>query len=192
MNGITVVTKDARRKANGHHSLVVWLTGLSGAGKTTLATRLCHELHARGIHAYMLDGDVLRAGLNKDLGFQAADRAENIRRIAETAKLMVDAGIVVFVSSISPFYKDRAAARQLFARGEFYEIYVRCPLAQCEQRDVKGLYRLARLGQIENFTGLTQAYEEPVNPDCTVDTNVQTVDEAAHHVSQYLDHWLLL
>ncbi|MGV6395568.1 adenylyl-sulfate kinase [Pseudomonas caspiana] len=149
----------------------IWLTGLSGAGKSTLANRLDKALHENGLHSYLLDGDRLRQGLCHDLGMTHADRHENIRRIAEVAKLMVDAGLIVIVSAISPFRADRDAVRTSLAVGEFIEVHVSTPLAECARRDAKGLYRAVQEGRIKNFTGIDSPYEAPINPEFTVDTS---------------------
>lgn len=143
----------------------IWLTGLSGAGKSTVAEGLCGHLGRLGVGHFLLDGDRLRQGLNSDLGYSDADRVENIRRVAEVARLMVDAGLVVLVSLISPFRRDRQAARARFAPGEFIEVFIDTPLAVCEQRDVKGLYAKARRGELKQFTGIDSAYEAPENPE---------------------------
>jgi bifunctional enzyme CysN/CysC len=139
----------------------VWLTGLSGSGKSTISNLLEQRLHALGKHTYLLDGDNLRKGLNRDLGFTEADRVENIRRVAEVAKLMVDAGLIVIVGLISPYRSERQTARDLFAAGEFFEVFVDTPLSECERRDVKGLYAKARRGDLKNFTGIDSVYEAP-------------------------------
>jgi bifunctional enzyme CysN/CysC len=139
----------------------IWLTGLSGSGKSTISNLLEQHLHALGKHTYLLDGDNLRKGLNRDLGFTEADRVENIRRVAEVAKLMVDAGLIVIVGLISPYRSERQAARDLFAAGEFFEVFVDTPLSECERRDVKGLYAKARRGDLKNFTGIDSVYEAP-------------------------------
>ena len=143
----------------------IWMTGLSGAGKTTLATLLEQQLHSLGKHVYVLDGDNLRHGLNRDLGFTEADRCENVRRVAEVAKLMVDAGLIVVVSLISPFRKERRFARCLFSQGEFVEVFVDTPMPACERRDVKGLYAKARRGELKYFTGIDSPYEPPEAPE---------------------------
>ena len=143
----------------------VWFTGLSGSGKSTLANLLEKRLHAAGRHTCLLDGDNLRQGLNRDLGFSDADRVENIRRVAEVSRLMVDAGLIVLVSFISPFRSDRRMARSLFAEGEFVEVYVDTPIEVCEERDVKGLYAKARRGELKNFTGIDSPYEAPERPE---------------------------
>lgn len=148
----------------------IWLTGLSGSGKTTIANLLEKRLHAEGGHTYVLDGDNVRHGLNRDLGFTDVDRVENIRRVAEVAKLMVDAGLVVLVAFISPFRADRKMARSLFAEGEFLEVFVDTPLSECEQRDPKGLYAKARRGELKNFTGIDSPYEPPQAPEVHLKT----------------------
>lgn len=148
----------------------IWFTGLSGSGKSTLANLLEKRLHAEGKHTYLLDGDNLRQGLNRDLGFTEADRAENIRRVAEVARLMMDAGMIVLVAFISPYESDRRMARDLFGPDEFLEVFVSAPLEECERRDPKGLYAKARRGELKNFTGIDSAYEPPVSPDVRLDT----------------------
>jgi bifunctional enzyme CysN/CysC len=183
---VTTVDKDARRALNGHRSAVVWLTGLSGAGKSTVANRLEQRLHALGKRTYLLDGDNVRHGLNKDLGFTAADRVENVRRIAEVARLMVDAGLIVITALISPFRAERRMARALFATGEFVEVFVDVPLAMAESRDPKGLYRRARSGELKNFTGIDSPYEPPEAPELHLDTARLSPDRAAEIVLEYL------
>lgn len=159
------VTRSDREYINGHGGRVIWFTGLSGAGKTTIAKALERRLHAEGRHTYHLDGDNVRHGLNRDLSFTKADRVENIRRVAEVSHLMVDAGLIVLVSFISPFRSERQMARSLFAEGEFIEVFVDTPLDECERRDVKGLYAKARNGLVKNFTGIDSPYERPENPE---------------------------
>ena len=154
-------TRADREKLNGHTGKVVWFTGLSGSGKSTVANALAVALNAKGQRTYLLDGDNIRQGLNKDLGFTEADRVENIRRIAEVAKLMMDAGMIVMTAFISPYRRERDMARQLIGDENFVEVFVNTPIEVCEQRDVKGLYKKARLGQIPNFTGVNSAYEVP-------------------------------
>ncbi|MBA1381638.1 adenylyl-sulfate kinase [Pseudomonas brassicacearum subsp. neoaurantiaca] len=156
----------------------IWLTGLSGAGKSTLANALEVQLHEQGLHTSLLDGDNLRQGLCRGLGMDAEARTENIRRIAEVARLMVDAGLIVIVAAISPFRADREAARQLFPQGTFLEVYVSTPFEVCAQRDPKGLYREARAGRIKNFTGLDSPYEAPLAPDCEINTDEVETDLA--------------
>ncbi|WP_309268620.1 adenylyl-sulfate kinase [Azonexus sp.] len=170
------VSKRERAAALGQSPRCLWLTGLPGAGKTTVARALERRLHEAGRHVYVLDGDNVRHGLNRDLGFSNADRAENIRRVAEVARLLVDAGLIVIVALISPFRKDRELARSLFASGEFVEVFIDAPVDVCEQRDPKGLYALARQGQIKDFTGVDSPYEKPETPDVRIDTSHHDVD----------------
>ena len=176
------VDKAARAALKGQRPGVLWLTGLSGAGKSTIANRVEKRLHAMGRHTYILDGDNVRHGLNKDLGFTAADRVENIRRIAEVAKLMVDAGLIVITAFISPFRAERRMARELLAPGEFIEVFVDAPLGVAEERDPKGLYRKARRGEIKNFTGIDSPYEAPEAPEIRIDTTALDPDAAADRV----------
>ncbi|MDX2263552.1 MAG: sulfate adenylyltransferase subunit CysN [Hyphomicrobiales bacterium] len=176
------LNKEARGAALGQKPRCLWFTGLSGSGKSTVANLLEKRLHALGRHTYILDGDNVRHGLNRDLGFTDADRVENIRRVAEVAKLMVDAGLIVMVSFISPFRAERRMARELFAEGEFIEVFVDTPLEVCEARDVKGLYKKARAGQIANFTGISSAYEAPVTPELRLDGGAQTPEEMVERI----------
>jgi bifunctional enzyme CysN/CysC len=186
------VNKQARQALGGHGSAVVWLTGLSGAGKSTLANMLEKRLHALGKRTYLLDGDNVRHGLNKDLGFTAADRVENIRRVAEVAKLMVDAGVIVITAFISPFRAERQMARELMGEGEFIEVFVDTPLAVAEQRDPKGLYKKARRGELKNFTGIDSPYEAPQAPEIRIDTTAITVEAASEQLLQTLKAMRLL
>ena len=163
-----VVDRTARERLNGHRGRAVWLTGLSGSGKSTIADAVERDLHAQGVRTFVLDGDNVRHGLNKDLGFTAEDRAENVRRVAEVARLMVEAGTVVIVALVSPFRGDRRAARDLFAPGDFVEVFVRTPVEVCAARDPKGLYAKAASGELPNLTGVGQDYEEPLSPDLVV------------------------
>ncbi len=165
------VTREDRERLNGHRGRVVWFTGLSGAGKSTLANALAVALHARGRRTYVLDGDVVRQGLSRDLGFTEADRAENIRRIAEVARLMMDAGLIVITAFISPFRREREMARQCVGADDFIEVYVDTPLAVCERRDPKGLYRKARSGELANMTGIDSPYEPPEAPRLALRTD---------------------
>ncbi len=181
------VDKTARAKAKGQKARVVWLTGLSGAGKSTIANLLEKRLAAQGRHTYLLDGDNVRHGLNKDLGFTEADRVENIRRVAEVAKLMADAGLIVLVSFISPFRAERQMARDLLGADEFVEVFVDTPIADAERRDVKGLYAKARAGQLKNFTGVDSPYEPPESPEIRVDTTMNTAQEAAEQIFEWLE-----
>jgi bifunctional enzyme CysN/CysC len=176
------VDKAARAAQKGQRPAVVWMTGLSGAGKSTIANLVEKKLHAMGRHTYLLDGDNVRHGLNKDLGFTEADRVENIRRVAEVARLMADAGLIVITAFISPFRAERAMARGLMAEGEFIEVHVDTPLAVAEQRDVKGLYKKARRGELKNFTGIDSPYEAPEAPELRVNTSTGTADAAADEV----------
>ncbi len=187
------VTKASRAEAKNQKPGVLWFTGLSGAGKSTVANLVEKRLHALGRHTYTLDGDNIRHGLNKDLGFTDADRVENIRRVAETAKLFVDAGLIVLVSFISPFRSERQLARDLVEAGEFVEIHVDTPLAVAETRDPKGLYKKAREGKIKNFTGIDSPYEAPESPELRLDTTNRTAEELAEDVVDYLraGGWLL-
>lgn len=169
------ITPAARERLNGHRGQVVWFTGLSGSGKSTLANALEVELHARGMRTYVLDGDNVRRGLNRDLGFSDADRVENIRRVAEVATLMADAGLVVMTAFISPFRRERELARDIVGADRFLEVYVSTPLDVCEQRDVKGLYKLARAGKITNMTGIGSPYEAPERPQYVADAAANKV-----------------
>lgn len=186
------IDKSARRKINGHGSAVVWLTGLSGAGKTSLANELEKRLHALGKHTYTLDGDNVRHGLNRDLGFDPADRVENVRRIAEVAKLMVDAGVIVLVAAISPSRTGREVARHLLDPNEFVEVFVDTPLAVAEARDSKGLYKKARAGKLKNFTGIDSPYEAPLAPEIHIDTMQVSLEDAADKIFQQLRAMRLL
>ena len=183
----TDVSKAARAAAKGQKARVVWFTGLSGSGKSTIANLLEKRLAAEGRHTYLLDGDNVRHGLNKDLGFTDEDRVENIRRVAEVAKLMVDAGLIVLVSFISPFRAERHMARELMGDGEFVEVFVDTPLAEAEKRDVKGLYAKARAGQLKNFTGIDSPYEAPETPELRIDTTTRSAEEAAEQIFEWLE-----
>ena len=181
------VDRAARAASLAQTPRCIWFTGLSGSGKSTIANLLEKRLHAQGRHTYILDGDNLRHGLSRDLGFTQADRVENIRRVAEVAKLMVDAGLLVLVSFISPFRAEREMARSLFAPGEFVEVFVDASLAECEQRDPKGLYAKARRGELKNFTGIDSPYEAPLGPDVHLQTaiadTVTLVDQMTHFLN---------
>lgn len=180
------VTKEDRQQRAGHKSCVIWFTGLSGAGKSTLANAVDYELHRQGLASYVLDGDNIRHGLNRGLGFGDDDRKENIRRIGEVAKLFVDAGVIVLTAFISPFQEDRELARSLVAEGEFVEVYVKCSLEECERRDVKGLYQKARKGEIGQFTGISSPYEEPAAPQVVIESGELSVEESVSAVLAYL------
>ncbi len=176
------VTRAAREALNGHRSVILWFTGLSGAGKSTLAHAVERHLHQLGCRTFTFDGDNVRHGLCSDLGFSAKDRVENIRRAGEMAKLYLEAGVIALTAFISPFRSDRERVRSLVPRGEFLEIYCRCPLEVCEQRDVKGLYKRARAGEIKEFTGISSPYEEPHEAELVVDTGSQSVEESVDEV----------
>ena len=180
------ITKEERREQNNHHSFVLWFTGLSGSGKSTVANAVAKALFDNNIRNYVLDGDNVRFGLNKNLGFSAEDRTENIRRIGEVSKLFVDSGQVVLTAFISPFQEDRAQVREILEGNEFLEVYVECPLEECEKRDPKGLYKKARSGEIRDFTGIDSPYESPANPELTINTSTQSVEECVQTVIEYL------
>ena len=180
------VTRERRQKMNGHRSCVLWFTGLSGAGKSTMAHAVEEMLHRASCHTFVLDGDNVRHDLSSNLGFSDDDRRENNRRIGEAAKLMMDAGVITLTAFISPFRADRAIARQLTNDGEFLEIYCKASLATCEARDPKGLYKKARAGLIKNYTGIDSPYEEPENPDLVVDTDQLTLEQSVESVLELL------
>jgi adenylylsulfate kinase len=181
------VTRDDRAQLNGHRGCTVWLTGLSGAGKSTIAVDLEKRLLERGVRTYILDGDNIRHGLNKNLGFSPEDRTENIRRIGEVAKLFTDAGLVAVTAFISPYRADRDQVRALMQPGDFVEVFIDCPVEVCEERDVKGLYKKARAGEIKEFTGVSAPYEAPARPELTVNTAWQSVAESAKQILAYLE-----
>ena len=180
------LTREDYHRRNGHGSLVLWFTGLSGSGKSTLALLVEEILFEQGWYTYLLDGDNLRHGLNGDLGFSPADRQENIRRIGEVSRLFVDAGVVVLSAFISPYREDRDRVRALFGPSEFIEIYLNCPLDTCEKRDPKGLYRKARAGELPEFTGIDSPYQEPPNPELTIDTGTMDIAESVTRIIAYL------
>lgn len=180
------VTKEARARLSAQKPAIMWFTGLSGAGKSTIADQLEKKLHALGKHTFVLDGDNVRHGLNRDLGFTEADRVENIRRVAEVAKLFVEAGLITLVSFISPFQAEREMARSLVAPGEFIEIFVNTPLEACERRDPKGLYKKARRGELQNFTGLDSPYEPPANPELVLDALNEGAGDLADRVIDFM------
>jgi bifunctional enzyme CysN/CysC len=182
------VDREARERLSGHRGRVVWLTGLSGAGKSTIADAAERVLHVQGVRTYVLDGDNVRFGLNKDLGFTAEDRAENVRRVAEVARLMMSAGLVVFVALVSPFRADRRAARDLFDAGDFIEVHVKTPVDVCASRDTKALYAKAASGELPNLTGVGQAYEEPLEPDLVVAGDGDLEEAVAAVVAASLAH----
>ncbi len=180
------VTRDARSQQNGHRSAILWFTGLSGSGKSTLANAVNAELFSRGFSTYLLDGDNVRHGLCKDLGFSDSDREENIRRIGEVAKLFLDAGLIVLTAFVSPFRKDRANARGLVEEGDFFEIYCAADLITCESRDTKGLYSKARAGKIKDFTGISSPYEEPEFPEMKINTGKENLTNCVNEVIEKL------
>jgi adenylylsulfate kinase len=180
------VTRKRREEKNRHKSVVLWFTGLSGAGKSTLAHAVEERLFQHGFNTFVLDGDNVRHGLCGDLGFSNEDRRENIRRISETAKLMLEAGIITLTAFISPFRAERAMARSLMPHGDFIEIHCYCPLDICEQRDVKGLYKKARKGEIKDFTGISSPYEEPENPELRIDTSAHHLEDCVEMVISLL------
>ncbi len=180
------VTIDDRWKSNGYKSCVLWFTGLSASGKSTVAHALDEYLHKHGIHSYTLDGDNVRHGLNKDLGLTPEDRVENIRRIGEVSKLFVDAGLLVLTAFIAPYREDRRQVRALLNNGQFIEVFVKCSISECEKRDPKGLYRKAKSGEIKQFTGISAPYEEPENPEIVLETDKMSIDECLEKILFYL------
>jgi len=179
------ITKEDRERLNGHRAVVLWFTGLSGSGKSTLAHAVENALFEKGCLTYVLDGDNVRHGLNKNLGFSPEDREENIRRIGEVANLFIQAGVIAMTAFISPYRKDRDTARKL-AGNDFVEVFVKCAVDVCEQRDTKGLYKKARAGEIKEFTGVSAPYEEPLHPELVVDTAQETLEQSAHKVLELL------
>lgn len=181
------VTRARRESLTGHGSVILWFTGLSSAGKSTLAHAVEERLHQAGCLTFVFDGDNVRHGLCYDLGFSVKDRAENIRRVGEMTKLFLEAGIIALTAFISPFRADRQRVRSLVPHGDFLEIYCRCPLEVCENRDVKGLYKRARAGEIKDFTGISSPYEEPDNPELIVDTGILSLEDSVEKVLDMLD-----
>src|SRR3989337_1828253 len=181
------ITREDRVALMKQKGLTVWLTGLSGSGKSTIAVELEHALLENRHQAYIMDGDNIRHGLNKNLGFAPEDRSENIRRIGEVAKLFTDANIITITAFISPYRQDRDNARKLQKEGEFIEVYVKCPIDVCEQRDTKGLYKKARAGEVKEFTGISAPYEEPSNPELTIDTSKMSVEGSTSAILIYLE-----
>jgi len=180
------VTRGRRNQSNNHQSVVLWFTGLSGSGKSTLAHVLEEKLFNKGCKTFVLDGDNVRHGLNSNLDFSDNDRKENIRRIGEVAKLMLESGLIVMTAFISPFREDRAAVRNLISNNDFIEIYCKASLKTCEERDVKGLYKRARAGEIKNYTGIDSPYEAPENPELIIDTDKETLDDSVSKIYRFL------
>ncbi|PHA03689.1 adenylyl-sulfate kinase [Bacillus pseudomycoides] len=180
------VTKEERQKQNKNYSFVLWFTGLSSSGKSTVANAVARKLFDKNISNYVLDGDNIRHGLNKDLGFSEEDRTENIRRIGEVAKLFVDNGTIVLTAFISPFREDRQQVRDILEQGEFIEVFVKCPIEECEKRDPKGLYKKARSGEIKQFTGIDSPYEEPIQAEVIVETHRYSIEQCAEQIIAYL------
>lgn len=181
------ISRSKRNKVNGHESFVLWFTGLSGSGKSTIANKVEEELFYKGISTYALDGDNIRSGINKGLGFTKEDRLENLRRIAEVGKLFVDAGIVTIAAFVSPLISDRDQVKQIVGENDLIEIFVDTSLEECEKRDVKGLYKKARAGEIKNFTGIDAPYEAPENPEIHIQTETTEVDQAVQLIINYLE-----
>ena len=186
------IDKKTRSKLKKHAPFLLWFTGLSGSGKSTIANRVEQLLHEKGVHTYILDGDNIRNGLNKDLSFKPKDREENIRRIAEISNLMIDAGLVILAAFISPYKKDREKVRKTVGARNMIEIYINTSLKECEHRDVKGLYKKARQGEIKNMTGISAPYEEPKNPEIEIKTEELSVENAAKKITNYLSLKLAL
>jgi adenylylsulfate kinase len=182
------VTRVHRERLNAHRSAVLWFTGLSGSGKSTLAHAVEDKLHQLNCRTYVLDGDNVRHGLCSDLGFSVADRSENIRRISEAAKLLVESGVIAMTAFISPFHTDRQRARSIFPHGDFIEIFCQASLEVCEQRDVKGLYRRARAGEVKEFTGISSPYETPLAPELVVSTGESPLVDCVARVVEYLQY----
>ena len=180
------ISREDRLKDHGHNSFLLWFTGLSGSGKSTIANVVEQELYKLGVKTYTLDGDNIRKGINKDLTFAPEDRTENIRRIAEVANLFIDAGIVVLAAFVSPYKKDRDNIKNIVKDVNFVEIYVNTSVEECERRDVKGLYKKARAGEIKNMTGISAPYEAPENPDIEIKTEEETVDKAVKRILEFL------
>jgi len=181
------ITKEERAKLLNQKGATIWLTGLSGSGKSTIAVELEHALIENKHQAFILDGDNIRHGLNKNLGFSPEDRTENIRRIGEVAKLFTEANIITVAAFVSPYREDRDNVRKLLGDGEFIEIYVKCSLEVCEERDTKGLYKKARAGEVKDFTGISAPYEEPLNPELTIDSSKLSIEESTRTILDYLE-----
>ena len=186
------VNRDSRKKLKQHKSILLWFTGLSGSGKSTIANCVEQELHKNSIHTYTLDGDNIRKGLNSDLSFSPKDRTENIRRIAETAHLMIDAGLVVLAAFVSPYRNDRDHVRNIVGNDNMVEIYINTSVEECERRDVKGLYKKARKGEIKNMTGISAPYESPLHPDIQINTEEVTIVDATKQIINFINPKLIL
>ncbi|MFC5531034.1 adenylyl-sulfate kinase [Cohnella yongneupensis] len=186
------ISKEDRQAKNKHRSFVIWLTGLSGSGKSTLANALDQYFFNNGLSSYVLDGDNIRQGLNKNLGFSPADRKENIRRVGEVSKLFVSAGLISIAAFISPYLEDRVEVREMFSEKEFIEVFVNCPLELCEKRDPKGLYRKARNGQLQQFTGISSPYEESIEPEIEIRTDQLSVEEGVSKIISFLKGQVLI
>jgi len=180
------ITKSNRKQQHGHKAYLIWFTGLSGSGKSTLANLVEIALHKKGLSTYILDGDNIRQGINKDLSFTPEDRTENIRRIAEISNLMLDAGVLTLAAFISPYIKDREGVQKIVKAENFIEIYVNTSLKECERRDVKGLYKKARTGEVKNMTGISAPYEAPVNPDLEVITDGHSIEESVKTILEFI------
>jgi adenylylsulfate kinase len=181
-------TKAQREQQHGHNANLIWFTGLSGSGKSTLANLVEIALHKKGLSTFILDGDNIRQRINKDLGFAAEDRTENIRRIAEISYLMLDAGVITIAAFVSPYIKDRAQVKQIVGAENFKEIYINTSLEECERRDVKGLYKKARSGEIKNMTGISAPYEAPINPDLEIVTDGHTIEESVETILEFINN----
>ena len=186
------VNLDSRKKLKQHRAILLWFTGLSGSGKSTIANSVEQELHKNKVHTYTLDGDNIRKGLNSDLSFSPKDRKENIRRIAETAHLMIDAGLVVLAAFVSPYRSDREHIRNIVGDDNMVEIYINTSIEECERRDVKGLYKKARKGEIKNMTGISAPYESPLHPDIQINTEEVTVVDATKQIINFINPKLIL
>ncbi len=182
-----LVSQTDRERKNQHKGIVIWLTGLPSSGKSTLAHEVERRLFEKGYNSYVLDGDNIRHGLNKNLGFSPEDRKENIRRIGEVARLFADAGVIAITAFISPYRDDRAQARALNPRGRFIEVYCKCSVKECEKRDAKGLWQKARKGEVKEFTGVSAPYEEPETPEIIIETDKCSLEECAQHIISYLE-----
>ena len=180
-------TKSQREALHGHKSFLIWFTGLSGSGKSTIANMIEVELHKKGFSTYILDGDNIRRGINKNLSFTPKDRTENIRRIGEIANLMIDAGVITLAAFISPYIKDREGVMRIVGPENFIEIFVNTSIEECERRDVKGLYKKARKGEIKDMTGISAPYEAPINPDLEIVTDGQSIEESVHQLLEFLN-----